>query len=181
MVTRARIRARGRPFAAALFALGLALPWAGGAAAQQVPYAPPDRFETARLVWTTLIAVDHANRTGNYSVLRDLGAPDFQRLNDAARLAGIFAGIRERDIGLGRVVLSAPVYAEPPAVLANGMYRVTGAFPGRPAGVAFDLLFQNVEGRWLLYGVSVGEAPAEPPPVGGGPPKPQARPEAPAD
>jgi hypothetical protein len=130
--------------------------------------APPDRFETARLVWSTLIAVDQANQTGNYSVLRDLAAPGFQKLNDPARLAAIFAAVRETDLGLGRVVLSAPVYTEPPTILENGLYRVKGAFPARPVGVAFEILFQNVEGRWRLFGISVGEAaPADAPAEGG--------------
>ena len=126
--------------------------------------APPDQLETARLIWTTLIAVDHANRTGNYSVLRDLAAPSFRDTNNAARLAGIFAKIRQQDIGLDRVVLTSPVLAQPPALLENGLYRVTGSFPFRPVGVSFDLLFQNLGGAWLLFGVSV--APLEmPPPI----------------
>ena len=42
------------------------------------------------LVRSTLLALDQANKTGNYTVLRDLGAPGFQT-NTAARLAEIFA------------------------------------------------------------------------------------------
>ena len=122
---------------------------------------PPDRQETARLIWTTLIAVDHANRTGNYSVLRDLAAPGFRDANDAARLAGIFAKLRARDIGLRRVVLASPVYAEPPKILDRGLYRVTGSFPFRPVGIEFDLLFQHSDGGWQLFGVSI--APVEMP------------------
>jgi hypothetical protein len=120
----------------------------------EAPVAP-DRFETARLVWTTLIAVDHANRTGNYSVLRDLAAPGFQRANDPARLATIFARIREAKLGLGRVVLATPVYTETPEVLESGLYRVTGQFPARPAGIDFEMLFQQVEGQWRLYGIAI--------------------------
>ncbi len=121
----------------------------------------PDRQETARLIWTTLIAVDHANRTGNYSVLRDLAAPSFRDANNAARLAGIFARFRERDIGLRRVVLASPVYAEPPKILDSGLYRVRGSFPFRPVGINFDLLFQHSDAGWQLFGVSI--APAEMP------------------
>ncbi len=128
----------------------------------------PDRQETARLIWTTLIAVDHANRTGNYSVLRDLAAPSFRDANNAARLAGIFAKFRTRDIGLRRVVLASPVYAEPPKILDNGLYRVRGSFPFRPVGIKFDLLFQHTDSGWQLYGVSI--APAEmPAPAADGP------------
>ncbi len=127
----------------------------------------PDRQETARLIWTTLIAVDHANRTGNYSVLRDLAAPSFRDANNAARLAGIFARFRERDIGLRRVVLASPVYAEPPKILDSGLYRVKGSFPFRPVGIDFDLLFQHTDGEWQLFGVSIAPAEMPAPPADG--------------
>jgi hypothetical protein len=151
----------------------------GGAAAAQDTPAPPDRFETARLVWNTLIAVDHANRTGNYSVLRDLAAPGFRKANDPARLAAIFAKVREQELGLGRVVLAAPVYAEPPKVLENGLYRVKGSFPARPVGVNFDLLYQHAEGEWRLFGIGVAPAEAaEAPTTEAGSPPPLPKPNA---
>ena len=128
---------------------------------------PPDRQETARLIWTTLIAVDHANRTGNYSVLRDLAAPGFRDANNAARLAGIFAKFRERDIGLSRVVLASPVYAEPPRILDSGLYQVKGSFPFRPVGIKFELLFQHTDGGWQLFGVSIAPTEMPEPPADG--------------
>ena len=57
---------------AALLSLALAAP----ATAQT---APPPEGEVARLIWSTLIALDHANRTGNYTVLRDLSADGVSR------------------------------------------------------------------------------------------------------
>ena len=152
---------RWRPPALAV-ALFMALALAGHAHEASAGTTPaPDRQETARLIWTTLIAVDHANRTGNYSVLRDLAAPSFRDANNAARLAGIFAKFRTRDIGLRRVVLASPVYAEPPKILDSGLYRVKGSFAGRPVGITFDLLFQHTDAGWQLFGVSI--APAEMP------------------
>ncbi len=145
--------------AAAIFMTLAPVAYAHGSDAGSAP--APDRHETAQLIWTTLIAIDHANRTGNYSVLRDLAAPSFRNANNAARLAGIFAKLREQDIGLRRVVLASPVYAEPPKILDNGLYRVTGSFAFRPVGIKFDLLFQHTDGGWLLFGVSI--APVEMP------------------
>ncbi len=155
-------RSRGwRPPALAV-ALLMALAPVGQAHEASAGSAPaPDRHETAQLIWTTLIAIDHANRTGNYSVLRDLAAPSFRDANNAARLAGIFAKFREQDIGLRRVVLASPVYAEPPKILDNGLYRVRGSFEFRPVGIKFELLFQHTDSGWLLFGVSI--APAEMP------------------
>jgi hypothetical protein len=133
--------------------LFLVVPAALGQASK--PPATPDRYETARLVWTTLIAVDQANQTGNYSVLRDLAAPDFQKANDPARLATIFSRIRQQKLDLGRVVLATPVYIDTPRVLDNGLYRIKGSFPGRPVGIGFEMLFKHVDGDWRLLGISV--------------------------
>ena len=134
----------------------------------------PSRPEIARLVWATLIAIDHGNRTGNYSVVRDLGSPAFRVANDPARLAGIFAGLREPDIGLGRAVLYAPEYAEPPHVQENGMLRVKGVIPMRPEGVLFDMLFQHVDGELRLFGIGI--APEEPKAIEDVRPAPPAKP-----
>jgi hypothetical protein len=63
--------------------------WAvvGSAVAQQEPKpARIDRNGVIILIRETLIALDQANKTGNYTVLRDLGAPAFQA-NSARGLA----------------------------------------------------------------------------------------------
>jgi len=127
--------------------------------------AIPDQAEAARLIWSTLIALDQANRTGNYTVLRDLGAPGFREANSAADLALIFAGIRAQDPGLGRTLSSEPVYREPPRLTENGQLYITGHFPGRPQGIAFEFLFEAYASEWRLFGISVAPiATTEPSP-----------------
>ncbi|MFZ2159602.1 MAG: hypothetical protein WAV72_26250, partial [Bradyrhizobium sp.] len=56
-----------------------------------------DRNGVLVLVRSALLALDQANKTGNYTVLRDLGAPAFQ-VNTAARLAEIFAKQRNDNL-----------------------------------------------------------------------------------
>ncbi|MBC7018053.1 hypothetical protein G6O44_25355, partial [Salmonella enterica subsp. enterica serovar Enteritidis] len=80
------------------------------AAAQQAQSAQPapkpaniDRNGVLILVRSTLLALDQANKTGNYTVLRDLGAPGFQAGNNAARLAEIFASQRNDKLDLSGV------------------------------------------------------------------------------
>lgn len=48
----------------------------------------------------TVLALNHANATGNYAILRDLGAPGFQQVNTHARLADAFAELRGRQLQL---------------------------------------------------------------------------------
>jgi hypothetical protein len=109
-----------------------------------------------------MAAVDHANRTGNYSVLRDLGAPGFQANNTAASLAGVFTQIRDQRYDVGNALLVVPNYEIPPTIVEGGLMRVRGTFPLRPNALAFDLLFQAADGRWALFGISLAAVPAVP-------------------
>lgn len=129
---------------------------AGAPAAAPAP-APgvPDSITVHKLVWSAMAALDHANQTGNYSVLRDLGAPSFQAANSAATLGGVFTAIRNQNIDLGYTLVTTPVFQMPPALVQGGLLRVRGVFPLRPTPVGFDLLFQNVAGQWRLFGIAV--------------------------
>jgi hypothetical protein len=120
--------------------------------------AIPDQAGLARLVWSTLAAVDHANKTGNYAVLRGLGSPDFQASNSAPALSRIFASLREQGINLSDTLSIEPSYEFPPA-LEGGMLRLRGAFRMRPQAVQFDLLYQWDQG-WMLNGIAVRTVPS---------------------
>jgi hypothetical protein len=140
---------------------------------QQLP-VPLD--QALYLIRSTLLTLNDANRTGNYTVLRDLASPDFQANNTSADLSQSFADLRRRKFDLFTVALAAPQLTAPPALDGNGMLRLTGVFPTRPLQINFDLLFQNVGGQWRLFGISVAtpQATAQPqpaaPPPNGAPP-----------
>lgn len=119
--------------------------------------AIPDQAGLARLVWSTLAAVDHANKTGNYNVLRSLGSPDFQATNSAPALSRIFASLREQGINLSDTLSIEPSYEFAPA-LEGGMLRLRGAFRMRPQAIQFDLLYQWNQG-WMLQGIAVRAVP----------------------
>jgi len=61
------------------------------------------------LIRSTLLTLNDANRTGNYTVLRDLAAPDFQARNTAADLAVTFTDLRRRNFDLFAVAVTAPI------------------------------------------------------------------------
>lgn len=115
----------------------------------------PDELTRARLIWSTMVAIQQANESGNYSVLRDISAPSFQMANDPSRLSQIFAGIRSTNIDLSNTLLLAPTYRLPPGIDNRGMMHLDGAFGLRPTAVLFDLTFQWVTNRWVLFGVSL--------------------------
>ena len=134
-------------------ALGQVAGQAGRPAVSSQPV--PSELELAKLVWSTMAMVDHANRSGNYSVLRDTSASGFQIQNDPSRLAEIFAPIRALRIDLSNALIVAPTYTMGPSLLQADVFRVQGYFPLRPTPIFFDLYFQWEQGRWKLYGITV--------------------------
>ncbi|HWK94568.1 MAG TPA: hypothetical protein VNR39_04005 [Pseudolabrys sp.] len=123
---------------------------------------PVDLSQALYLIRSTLLTLNDANRSGNYTVLRDLAAPAFQARNSAADLALNFVDLRQRRFDLFGAALLAPTMTAQPQLDANGMLRLTGFFPTRPLQIDFDLLFQNVDGHWLLFGISIATPPAAP-------------------
>ena len=167
-MTSSRLILRSLMFAA------LAVTIASGVRAQQSkpePKPPPaahaptpaliDRNGVLILIRSTLLALDQANKTGNYTVLRDLGSPDFQA-NSAARLAEIFAQERRDNIDLSGVAVIDPQLTVLPQIEANGLMRMAGFFPSVPTQVNFELLYAPVGGRWRLFGLSVSFGQAAP-------------------
>lgn len=134
-------------------------------------HQPVSPAQAVYLVRSTLMMLNDANRSGNYTVLRDLAAPDFQTKNSPADLAQSFADLRRRSFDLFAAALLAPHFTSGPALDAGGHLRITGFFPTRPLQIQFDLIFQAVAGEWRLLAVSVAtpQAPAtqsqlDPPP-----------------
>ncbi len=151
-----------RPFFAALFfaAAAFAAPAAHAAPPppkllQPIMPKVPSAPAVLALVRTTLIAVDHGNKTGNYTVLRELGGPDFHDANSAAKLSAVFANLVEQRVDMLPVLVVEPAYREPPRLTARRMLYVAGRFDIQPKPVSFELLFDVWKGEWRLYGVSI--------------------------
>ena len=135
---------------------------ASKAAAKTQARLPVSLPQALYLIRATLLTLNDANRSGNYTVLHDLSAPGFKAKNSPADLAQIFASLRQQHFDLFAVALEAPKLSAPPHLEANGMLRLTGYFPTRPLQINFDLLFQNVEHEWRLFGISVATPQAPP-------------------
>jgi hypothetical protein len=133
------------------------------APAQQQAAKPAniDRNGVLMLIRSTLLALDHANKTGNYTVLRDLGAPGFQ-VNTAAKLAEIFAKQRGDKLDLSGVAVIDPQLSLLPQIEANGLLHMAGFFPSVPSQVNFELLFAPVDGQWRVFGVSLSVGQSAP-------------------
>lgn len=106
------------------------------------------------LIRTTLVALDQANKTNNYTVLREIGGPSLQKFM-SAQLGELFAGLRTKNIDLAPTVVVTPQMFQAPAILSNGMLRLSGYFPTQPMQINFDLLFEQTNSTWKLAGLRV--------------------------
>jgi len=137
-----------------------------GQAAQPVQQRPtaspkiPSDSQLATLIISTLIALNHANYTGNYGVLREIASPNFQAANNSGRLSEIFAELRNKRFDFSPIILMQPKLLRVPAIDANGRLRLTGYFETAPERLNFDLLYEPVGGRWRLFGIAANTSPA---------------------
>ncbi|MFT4080500.1 hypothetical protein [Rhodomicrobium sp.] len=148
-----------------------ALPWAATAqtkgpadkprpeATAKSPEAKPEirieAAELAMLIKSTILALQHANQTGNYSVLRDMGSPVFRERFDQAQVTAFFANLRARKINLTPVLLLAPNLTKNPELTENRKLRIVGNFPTQPLQVQYDLSFIRLDGVWRVEGIAV--------------------------
>ncbi|WP_246674654.1 hypothetical protein [Mesorhizobium sp. B4-1-3] len=113
-----------------------------------------DRNGVLIMVRYALLAVDQANKTGNYTVLRDLGSPGLQA-NTSAQLAEIFASQRKQGIDLAGVAVLEPQLTLLPQIEPNGMLHMAGFFPSVPLRLNFELLLAPADHQWKLFGISI--------------------------
>lgn len=112
--------------------------------------------ELSALIRGTLIALQQANSTGNYTVLRDLGAINFRTLNTPVRLGNVYSKIRESEIDLTPVIFLDPLMTKPPIIDRNGILIVEGFFPTEPLNIVFKMGFRFEYGAWRLLSLTVG-------------------------
>ncbi|GEM_PF-2822192 len=122
----------------------------------------PEEALIILLIRSTLSALDQANRTGNYSVFRDLGVPDFRASNTPASLAVAFTNLR-RSVDMSAITIMNPILSEQPSVDENRILRLRGYLPTEPEPTGFDLSFLQIGGGWGLYGVGIFPGQKGPP------------------
>jgi hypothetical protein len=130
----------------------------------QPPAGPPPTVPNdavlLTLIRSALTALWQANLTGNYSVLRDMGAPSFQEANSVEKLAQVFTGLRQSNLDLSAILLIQPTLYQKAAITPRGNLRIRGFFPAKPELLNFDLIFEPAQGgRWRIYGIFAEKAP----------------------
>ena len=141
-------------------------------AAGQAPLAAPDRPLQVMLIRNTLIAVNHGNLTGNYTVLRDLASERFRQRHNASDLAATFGNLKQQKLDLSPILVIEPQLTQQPGEVSPGRLQLVGVIPTRPQEVQFGLLFQRVEGGWMIDEIELRVAPAATPTQNSGPARP---------
>ena len=137
---------------------------AGGAAqagkagkkAEAAKPVPIDAAHMVVLTQTAVIALNQANLTGNYTVLRDYASRPFHASNTATDLAALMQRVRAERLNLLPVLTTDPVIERSDVSLDGRIIRLSGRFPVSPRPITFDLEFLNEDGIWRIYGLSVG-------------------------
>lgn len=119
----------------------------------------PDSFKLNMMIRSTVIAVNQANQTNNYTVLRDLGSPSFKEANSAEKLGKVFEALRKTKFDLAPVLFFTPKLLEAPH-MEKGMLRLTGYFDTAPQRVSFDMLFEDIKGDWMIFGINIATEPS---------------------
>jgi len=120
-----------------------------------------DRAELAMLIKSTIVALQNANQTGNYSVLRDLGTPVFRERFDQAMLTAAFSNLRARHVNLTPIMLLQPNLAKEPELTPRNQLHIAGYFQTQPLQVKYEMLFLHIDGVWRIDGLAVDAVPAQ--------------------
>jgi hypothetical protein len=137
-----------------------------------------DRAGLLILIRQTLTALDLSNKSGNYTTLREISAPGFAAINDAARLSATFGNQRARGIDYSGTLVYEPVLTEGPEITKEGILRFSGYFPSASSQIKFEMYFAPVNGQWKLAGLLADLAPTGPLPPAPPPEQPTTQPSA---
>lgn len=119
-----------------------------------------DRILVHSLIKSSLLSLNQANQTGNYSVLRALGSPGFQTNNSEDGLAQIFQEIKNVNLDFSAIAEFQPVFDAEPSLDDQNTLRATGYFPTTPR-IEFDLAYQLINGQFVIDVLTVGIMPTE--------------------
>ncbi len=120
-----------------------------------------ETIQVVTLIKSTILALQHANQTGNYSVLRDLGTPLFRERFDQGKLTAIFFNLRQRNINLNPVLFLPPNLTQQPEMKEGNVLHLVGDFPTQPLKIQYEFLFMQIDGVWRIEGMAVDAVPLQ--------------------
>lgn len=145
---------------------------------QSGPVNMPAADVLVMMVRAALTAVNQANFTENYSVLRAMTTPQLQTRLSAEQLGKAFVDLRKQNLDLSPALVLAPEFTEMPKLTSAGALMLKGIFPSRPLRINFAIEYLPIDGFWMIDQLSVSASRADAPLVAQAPapqvPAPQA-------
>lgn len=117
--------------------------------------ATPNGKRAASIVKVTLVTLNNAVLTRNFSVLWSQSSYKLRRRYSAAKLRRAFAPFIRQRVDLAPALNLQPLWRRPPRVDAHGELRLLGWFHTQPRVVHFDLRYVRERGRWRLSMIEV--------------------------
>jgi hypothetical protein len=140
--------------AAIIGALMLAMP---AQAEDTVPSAVMQEI----LIKTSMLTLNDANLTGNYTVLHAKLAKAFRDQFSPDRLKQAFKSFADQKIDFGLIATKPPVATSESKIDSRGALLLRGYFDTRPTRVLYDLNFLPSEGEWRPIKLNFDVKPLE--------------------
>ena len=115
---------------------------------------PSDRVLEA-LVKVSLLTLNDANVTGNYSVLHAKLSKPFREQFSPEKLKETFREFSRKNADYDIIAAMTPAYDPKPVVDEDGKLVVKGTFPTEPSRLFFELDFIPSDGEWKLIRIHV--------------------------
>ena len=126
----------------------------GASAVQAQNKVPSDRALEA-LIKSSLLTLNDANVTGNYSVLHAKLSKPFREQFSPEKLKETFKEFSQGNADFDIIAVMKPAYVPPPMVDSDGKLVVKGGFPTEPSRLLFELEFIPSDGEWKLIRIHV--------------------------
>lgn len=111
------------------------------------------------LIKTSMLTLNDANLTGNYTVLHAKLAKPFRDQFSPDRLKQAFKSFADQKIDFGLIATKPPVATGESKINSRGALLLRGYFDTRPSRVLYDLDFLTSEGEWKPVKLNVDVKP----------------------
>jgi hypothetical protein len=117
----------------------------------------PDPQDLIDLVRSTVLAVDAANKSGDYGGVHAIGTPAFQAALPPDQLSLVFSDLRAANVDMAEAGQRSPLTTRPPTLDRQGLLRILGFFEFSERQLVYDLLYDYDfdDARWRLAGIKL--------------------------
>jgi hypothetical protein len=108
------------------------------------------------MVRSAIVALDHANRTGDYSVFHALLVPAQRNRFTPADYAEHYAPLRKAKLVLLPALAAQMQFTKPPHLDKGGLLHMEGRFLTQPKNLGYRAVFMQENKEWMLLTLKVG-------------------------